>query len=102
MYPLASLIVELGSARRKLLDVLQVPDSKTTEECGRAGINPPFEAHVKPSGTEITNSSMIKRWLNPVLEHGCVPAVALALAVTPINSRSWQRHDSPNLQSEEQ
>jgi hypothetical protein len=38
-------------------------------------------------------SIMIKRWLLQILEHGTVPAVALALAIAPTDSRSWQRHD---------
>jgi hypothetical protein len=38
-------------------------------------------------------SIMIKRGLLQILEHGTVPAVALALAIAPTNSRSWQRHD---------
>ena len=36
---------------------------------------------------------MIKRCILHILEHGTVPAVALALAIAPTNSRSWQRHD---------
>jgi RNA polymerase sigma-70 factor (ECF subfamily) len=32
VYPPGSLIAELESARRKLLDVFQVPDTKATEE----------------------------------------------------------------------
>jgi hypothetical protein len=34
---------------------------------------------------------MIKRCILYVLEHGSVPAVALALAIAPTNSRSRQR-----------
>jgi hypothetical protein len=34
---------------------------------------------------------MIKRCTLYILEHGSVPAVALALAIAPTNSRSWQR-----------
>jgi hypothetical protein len=47
----------------------------------------------KETVTESANSIMIKRWLLHILEHGTVPAVALALAIAPTNSRSWQRHD---------
>ena len=36
---------------------------------------------------------MIKRCLLYILEHGSVPAVALALAIAPTNNRSWQKHD---------
>jgi hypothetical protein len=36
---------------------------------------------------------MIKRCILHILEHGTVPAVALALAIAPTNSRSWQRRD---------
>jgi hypothetical protein len=36
---------------------------------------------------------MIKRCILQILEHGTVPAVALALAIAPTNSRSWQRRD---------
>ena len=36
---------------------------------------------------------MIRSWLLQVLEHGTVPAIVLALAIAPINSSSWQRHD---------
>ena len=36
---------------------------------------------------------MIKHCILHILEHGTVPAVALALAIAPTNSRSWQRHD---------
>jgi hypothetical protein len=36
---------------------------------------------------------MIKRCLLYILEHGSVPAVALALAIAPTNSRSRQQHD---------
>jgi hypothetical protein len=36
---------------------------------------------------------MIKRCLLYILEHGSVPAVALALAIAPTNSRSRQRDD---------
>jgi len=36
---------------------------------------------------------MIKRCLLHILEHGTVPAVALAVAIAPTNSRSWQSHD---------
>ena len=36
---------------------------------------------------------MIKRFLLQILEHGTVPAVSLALAIAPTNSRSWQRRD---------
>jgi hypothetical protein len=39
------------------------------------------------------SSIMVKRWLLQILEHGTVPAVALALAIAPTDSRSWQRHD---------
>ena len=49
----------------------------------------------KETVTESVNSIMIKRWLLHILEHGTVPAVALALAIAPTNSRSWQRHDLP-------
>jgi hypothetical protein len=34
---------------------------------------------------------MIKRFILYILEHGSVPAVALALAIAPTNSRSRQR-----------
>jgi hypothetical protein len=36
---------------------------------------------------------MIKRCILHILEHGTVPAVALALAIAPTNNRSWQRRD---------
>jgi hypothetical protein len=36
---------------------------------------------------------MIKRSILYILEHGTIPAVALALAIAPNNNRSWQRHD---------
>ena len=36
---------------------------------------------------------MIKHCILHIMEHGTVPAVALALAIAPTNSRSWQRHD---------
>jgi hypothetical protein len=36
---------------------------------------------------------MIKRCILYILEHGSVPAVALALAIAPTNSRSRQRDD---------
>jgi hypothetical protein len=49
----------------------------------------------KETVTESANSIMIKRWLLHILEHGTVPAVALAVAIAPTNSRSWQRHDLP-------
>jgi hypothetical protein len=34
---------------------------------------------------------MIKRCILHILEHGTIPAVALALAIAPTNSRSWQK-----------
>ena len=40
---------------------------------------------------------MIKRCLLYILEHGSVPAVALALAIAPTNSRSRQRNDLTEL-----
>ena len=76
MYPFGSLTAELQSARRKLLDVFEVPDSKATGERRTQGMR-----------------NGLERWLHPILEHGTVPAVALALAMAPINSRSLQRHD---------
>jgi hypothetical protein len=76
MYPFGSLTAELQSARRKLLDVFEVPDSKATGERRTQGMR-----------------NGLGRWLYPILEHGTVPAVALALAMAPINSRSLQRHD---------
>jgi hypothetical protein len=36
---------------------------------------------------------MIKRCILYILEHGSVPAVALALAIAPTNSRNRQRDD---------
>ena len=40
---------------------------------------------------------MIKRCILYILEHGSVPAVALALAIAPTNSRSRQRDDLTEL-----
>src|SRR5260221_1161531 len=76
MYPFGSLTAELQSARRKLLDVFEVPDSMATGERRTQGMR-----------------NGLEHWLHPILEHGTVPAVALALAMAPINSRSLQRHD---------
>ena len=39
------------------------------------------------------NTTIIKRWLLQFLEHGTVPAVVLALAIAPTDSRIWKRHD---------
>jgi hypothetical protein len=36
---------------------------------------------------------MIKGFILQILEHGTVPAVALALAVAQTNRQSWQRDD---------
>jgi len=62
MYPFGSLTAELQSARRKLLDVFEVPDSKATGERRTQGMR-----------------NGLGRWLYPILEHGTVPAVALGL-----------------------
>ena len=40
---------------------------------------------------------MIKHCILYILEHGSVPAVALALAIAPTNSRSRQRDDLTEL-----
>jgi hypothetical protein len=40
---------------------------------------------------------MIKRCILYILEHGSVPAVALALAIAPTNSRSRQKDDLTEL-----
>ena len=39
------------------------------------------------------NITIIKRWLLQFLEHGTIPAVVLALAIAPTDSRNWQRPD---------
>jgi hypothetical protein len=36
---------------------------------------------------------MIKRWILYILEHGSVPALALALAIAPTNSKSRQKDE---------
>jgi hypothetical protein len=54
----------------------EVPDSKATGERRTQGMR-----------------NGLERWLHPILEHGTVPPVALALAMAPLNSRSLQRHD---------
>jgi hypothetical protein len=41
---------------------------------------------------------MIKRFMLYILEHGAVPAVALALAISPANSRS-SRYGFPRYQA---
>jgi hypothetical protein len=43
--------------------------------------------------TKAENSTMIRRRLLRLLEHGTVPAMALAIAIASADSRSWQRHD---------
>jgi hypothetical protein len=52
-------------------------------------------ANPREAITESAKSIMIKRWLLHILEHGSVPAVALALAIAPTNSRSGRRNDLP-------
>jgi len=81
MYSLSLLIVELETARRRLRNVFEVHRKQQPS------------SHLKEAITERANGIMIKRWLLHILEHGTVPAVALALAIAPTNSRSWQRHD---------
>src|SRR6266436_7678818 len=39
------------------------------------------------------NTTIIKRWLVQFLEHGTIPAVVLALAIAPTDSRIRKRHD---------
>ncbi len=39
------------------------------------------------------NYTMIRRRLLQLLEHGTVPTMALAIAIAPSDSRSWQTHD---------
>jgi hypothetical protein len=43
--------------------------------------------------TNSRNTTLIKRWLLQFLEHGTVPAVILALAIAPTDSRIWKRHN---------
>ena len=43
---------------------------------------------------------MIKRCILYILEHGSVPAVALALAIAPTNSGAGKETTSPNRQSQ--
>ena len=94
MYPPGSLTAELQSARRKLLDVFEVPDNKATGDRRTQRMRDGLESigrltHAK-SPSDIPRLEAI---VIAILEHGTVPAVALALAMAPINNRTWQRHD---------
>jgi nitroreductase len=59
----------------------------------KAEDNVRLSSNSKEAVTESAIYIMIKRWSLHILEHGTVPAVALALAIAPTNSRSWQRYD---------
>jgi hypothetical protein len=52
----------------------------------------PF-ANLEEEVIETAKGIMIRRCILCILEHGSVPAVALALAIAPTNSRSRQRDD---------
>jgi hypothetical protein len=93
MYPLGSLTAALQNARRKLLDVFEPPDSEATRDQRTEGMGKGLGligrlTQVK-SPTEIPR---LKAIVTAILEHGTIPAVALALAIAPANSRGWQRH----------
>jgi hypothetical protein len=79
MYSLSSL--DLQAERRRLRNVFEVHRKQKLSSNSKGGV------------TESAKWTMIKRCLLHILEHGTVPAVALALAIAPTNSRSWQRHD---------
>jgi len=78
MYSLSSFTLDLQ--RRRLRDVCEVHSKQK-----------PF-SNSKEDVTESAKGIMIKRCILYALEHGTVPTVALALAIAPTNSRSWQRH----------
>lgn len=92
MYPLGSLTAALQNARRKLLDVFEPPDSGATREQRTQGMGKGLGSIGRltqmKSPTEIPRLEAI---VTAILEHGTIPAVALALAIAPINSRGWQR-----------
>jgi hypothetical protein len=81
MYSLSSFTLDLQTERRRLRNVLEVHRKQK-----------PF-SNSKEDITESAKLTMIKRCILHILEHGTVPAVALALAIAPTNSRSWQRRD---------
>jgi hypothetical protein len=91
MYPLGSLTAELQNATRKLLDVFDSPDSKATLEQRTQGMGKGVGSIGRltqtKSSTEIPRSEAI---VTAILEHGTIPAVALALAIAPINSTGWK------------
>jgi hypothetical protein len=81
MYSLSSFTLDLQTQRRRLQNVCEVhrkqrPSSNSKEDVAKSA-----------------KGIMIKRCILYILEHGTVPAVALALAIAPTNSRSWLRHD---------
>jgi hypothetical protein len=93
MYPLGSLTAALQNSRRRLLDVFEPPDSEATREQRTQGMGKGLGSIGRltqmKSSTEIPRLQAV---VTAILEHGTIPAVALALAIAPINSSGWQRH----------
>ena len=81
MYSLSSFTLDLQAERRRLRNVFEVHRKQKPSSHSKGGV------------TNVQSETMIKRCILHILEHGTVPAVALALAIAPNNSRSWQRHD---------
>jgi hypothetical protein len=81
MYSLTSFTLDLQTERRRPPNVCEVHSKQKPSSDSKGDV------------TESAKGIMIKRCILYILEHGTVPAVALALAIAPTNSRSWQRHD---------
>jgi hypothetical protein len=91
MYPLGSLTSALQNARRKLLDVFEPADSKATREQRTQGMGKGLGSIGRLTQTKSpAEIPRLEAIVTAILEHGTIPAVALALAA-PINSRGWQR-----------
>jgi hypothetical protein len=92
MYPLGSLTSALQNARRKLLDVFEPADSKATREQRTQGMGKGLGSIGRLTQTKSpAEIPRLEAIVTAILEHGTIPAVALALAIAPINSRGWQR-----------
>jgi hypothetical protein len=88
MYPLGSLTSALQNARRKLLDVFEPADSKATREQRTQGMGKGLGSIGRLTQTKSpAEIPRLEAIVTAILEHGTIPAVALALAIAPINSR---------------
>ena len=103
MYPLGSLTAELQNATRKLIDVFESPDSKATQERRKQGMGKEVGSIGRltqtKSSTGIPRSEAI---VTAILEHGTIPAVALASwLLLPLTARVGKDTASQNLTTEE-